>query len=218
MDVLLVYFKNDGERKDFPLEKDKIVFGRKEDCDYRIPVDQVSRQHCEFTMSEEGVFVRDLDSSNGTYVNNKRVAEAQLKPGDHVVIGPAVFTVVIDNNPADPKPVKVRLEDQAGQPGAGDITDDILEMGDEEDDETRKTSLLEQEDDEDAADDVLYVSNDNEQEDVAEDDDAELVADEDLEEDDSDEDSLSQALEALATGGDEEDDDPFADIEPDEKK
>ncbi len=213
MDVLLVYFKNDGERKDFPLEKDKVVFGRKEDCDYRIPVNQVSRQHCEFTVSEEGVFVRDLDSSNGTYVNNKRVAEAQLKPGDHVVIGPAVFTVVIDDNPADPKPVKVRLEDQAGRPGAGDITDDILEMGDEEDDETRKTSLLEEED-EDAADDVLYVSEDDD----VEDDDVELAADEDDEEDDGNEESLSQALEALASGGDEDDDDPFADLEADEKK
>lgn len=54
--------------------------------------------------------LQDLGSSNGTYVNNKRVAELQLQPGDHVVVGPVVFTVQIDGQPAEIKPVKTRLE------------------------------------------------------------------------------------------------------------
>jgi pSer/pThr/pTyr-binding forkhead associated (FHA) protein len=198
MDVVLVYFKKDGERKDFPLEKDKTVVGRHEDCDYRIPVSQVSREHCEIEITEDEVILRDLKSSNGTYVNNKRVAEVELRSGDHIIVGPVVFTVQIDGEPEDIYPVKIRTESREAMPTEEDITRDLF--GDEEDeDETRRTALFtEGEADED-------------------DEEVELKElDDDLDdEDDEDDDSLSQALEALASGGD-DDVDPFADDE-DEK-
>jgi pSer/pThr/pTyr-binding forkhead associated (FHA) protein len=48
----------------------------------------VSRRHAEIAHSDGGEFViRDVGSTNGTYVNRKRIDEVQLAPGDEVQIG-----------------------------------------------------------------------------------------------------------------------------------
>ena len=108
MDVKLVMFKVDGQRKDFPIVNQRALIGRAKDCDLRIPLLSVSRRHCELTASAEGVNAKDLASSNGTYVNNQRVNEVALKAGDRLVVGPIVFTVQIDGIPEEIAPVKTR--------------------------------------------------------------------------------------------------------------
>ncbi|HUW82730.1 MAG TPA: FHA domain-containing protein [Phycisphaerae bacterium] len=110
MEVKLIMFKESGQQKDFALASEITTVGRKEDCDLRIPLAEVSRKHCQFVLHSDRVVLQDLGSSNGTYVNNKRVAELQLQPGDHVVIGPVVFSVQIDGEPSEMKPVRTRLE------------------------------------------------------------------------------------------------------------
>ncbi len=152
MIATLVYFKENGERKDFPLKPGKTVVGRKENCGYRIPLSSVSREHCVFELDDDGLRVQDLGSSNGTYVNNKRIAEVKLKPGDHVVVGPVVFTVQIDGYPTDPKPVKVRLEDRGKKPSAEEVVDDVL--GGDDEDETRRHGHVDDEDSDLAETDV----------------------------------------------------------------
>lgn len=47
----------------------------------------VSRHHAAFTVEGGGLVVRDLGSTNGTYVNGVRCDEAPLQPGDAVIIG-----------------------------------------------------------------------------------------------------------------------------------
>jgi len=107
MEITLVMFKPDGQRRDFTLTGSKMVIGRGEECDLRVPVLSVSRIHCELAVSEDGeLTARDLASSNGTYVNNNRVDEAVLKAGDHLTIGPSVFTVQVDGKPEHITPVK----------------------------------------------------------------------------------------------------------------
>ena len=137
MNVALVMFKADGTRRDFPLTKDQIVVGRKANCDLRIPLTSVSRQHCEITVDEDTIRVRDLGSSNGTFHNSIRVQEAKLSAGDEVVIGPVVFTVVVDGQPEDIKPVRTivngELEDSSPSPRMPDeptslSADDSLTM------------------------------------------------------------------------------------------
>ena len=98
-DVKLIMFKEDGQRKDIRMGSERIIIGRKEDCDLRIPLAAVSRRHCEINKEGDSVTLNDLGSSNGTFLNNKRVQEANLKPGDHIVIGPVVFTVQINGKP-----------------------------------------------------------------------------------------------------------------------
>jgi pSer/pThr/pTyr-binding forkhead associated (FHA) protein len=108
MDAKLIFFKENGQRKDIDVTKEKNIIGRGEDADIRVPLLSVSRHHCEMELSGETLSVKDLGSSNGTYVNNQRISEATLKAGDRVVVGPVVFTVVIDGEPDAIEPVKTR--------------------------------------------------------------------------------------------------------------
>lgn len=110
MGVALVMFTQSGERRDFPISAAKATIGRNDGCEIQISLAVVSRQHCELTITGGKVALRDLGSSNGTYVNNKRVQEAQLHPGDTLSVGPVVFTVVIDNQPQEIKPIRTVLD------------------------------------------------------------------------------------------------------------
>ena len=110
MDLKLVMFRPNGKRKDFPVSGPIAVLGRGENCDLQIPLENVSRRHCELTLTSDQLEVRDLGSSNGTFVNNKRVNELALKAGDRLVVGPVVFTIQIDGFPEEIRPVKTRGE------------------------------------------------------------------------------------------------------------
>lgn len=113
MDINLIMFRENGDRRTFPVSQGVTTVGRKDDCDIRIPVAEVSRHHSEFRLASDGIKIRDLGSANGTYVNNKRITNQKLEAGDHVVIGPVVFTVQIDGKPVDVHPVKTRLRTRA---------------------------------------------------------------------------------------------------------
>jgi len=99
MMVTLVTFNKSGVRKELPLENASTVIGRKPDADLRIPLADISRSHCEVSLSESGATLLDLDSSNGTFVNGERISERLLEPGDLVKIGPVTFVVRIDGQP-----------------------------------------------------------------------------------------------------------------------
>ena len=106
MEASLVMFKADGTRRDFPLRPGSLVVGRMYSCELRIPLSSVSRQHCEITVEGDDIKLRDLGSSNGTYHNSIRVQEAELSAGDEVVVGPVVFTLVVDGVPSEINPVR----------------------------------------------------------------------------------------------------------------
>jgi pSer/pThr/pTyr-binding forkhead associated (FHA) protein len=121
MNASLVMFKADGTRRDFPLTKARIVVGRTNECDLRVPLSSVSRQHCEILVQDEQIKLRDLGSSNGTFQNDSRVQEAALQAGDEIGVGPVVFTLVIDGKPAKIAPVRtvVTAEPKAKAPAGG---------------------------------------------------------------------------------------------------
>lgn len=106
MKVVLVMFKGD-ERRTFTLERDQTRLGRRQDCHLRIPTRDVSRQHCELFQRGGKLAVKDLGSSNGTFVNDKRVAETELKAGDRLRVGPVTFFIQIDGKPATFEPPKM---------------------------------------------------------------------------------------------------------------
>src|ERR1051325_7787489 len=91
MKVKLVMFKQDGQRRDFELKRDTATLGRNTDCDFQIPLAIISRRHSQLFVKGNQLFVRDLGSSNGTFVNNKRIQESELHAGDTLVIGPVIF-------------------------------------------------------------------------------------------------------------------------------
>jgi FHA domain len=101
MQVVLVMFRADGERRSFSIVREMTVVGRREDCDLRIPLGDVSRKHCRFILEDGAFRVEDLGSSNGTFHNGQKVQDATLAAGDTVTIGPVTFLVQIDGVPAD---------------------------------------------------------------------------------------------------------------------
>ena len=120
MDIRLVMFREEGTRRDFPLADASTAIGRGSDCVIRIPLAIVSRRHAEIVVSEGGAVLKDLGASNGTFVNNRRIVDEQdLKPGDQIMIGPVIFTVQIDGEPADDEIVKVRTKVSAAHATAG---------------------------------------------------------------------------------------------------
>jgi pSer/pThr/pTyr-binding forkhead associated (FHA) protein len=61
--------------------------GRHPDNDFAIEHATISNVHCEFVLQDSGVLLRDLESTNGTFVNNEKVREVQLAPGQTVRLG-----------------------------------------------------------------------------------------------------------------------------------
>jgi pSer/pThr/pTyr-binding forkhead associated (FHA) protein len=110
MQVTLVMFKADSTRREFPVKPGGFVIGRKNTCDLRIPLTSVSRRHCELSVVDGQIKLRDMGSSNGTFHNSIRVQETVLSAGDEVVVGPVVFTVVVDGKPEVIEPVRSLVE------------------------------------------------------------------------------------------------------------
>jgi len=78
--------KNAG--KAIALKRSKLLIGRADECDIRPLSDEVSRRHCAVVVEPEGVFVEDLRSRNGTFVNGNRIeGRVALSDGDMVRIG-----------------------------------------------------------------------------------------------------------------------------------
>ena len=67
--------------------------GRAPRADFILDVALVSRLHCRLTAGSEQLEVLDLKSTNGTYVNDKRVEKAKLTTGDRLRIGRVEMTV-----------------------------------------------------------------------------------------------------------------------------
>jgi pSer/pThr/pTyr-binding forkhead associated (FHA) protein len=90
--------------------------GRHDDCVIRIKSAQVSRRHCELYEVGGQLMLRDLGSSNGTYVNGKRVSgEQSLKHGDEVTVGAVTLRVAQLGAPVSSLPAS-----PASKPKAGD--------------------------------------------------------------------------------------------------
>jgi hypothetical protein len=78
----------------FPVNKPRLLIGRS-NADITIDDPTASRLHCALEVSERQVFVRDLGSSNGTFVNDQPVVIAPLSHGSTFRVGMHVFQLVI---------------------------------------------------------------------------------------------------------------------------
>src|SRR4026207_1108616 len=69
------------------LKVDKTTIGRVEDNTFQIAEPSVSSHHCEILLRGSDVVVRDLNSTNGTFINGEKVTETVLKPGEILRLG-----------------------------------------------------------------------------------------------------------------------------------
>jgi hypothetical protein len=101
-----------GERQGetIPLERGPNLLGRGSDCPLRFDAPSVSARHCELLVSEFSVQVRDLGSSNGTFVDGVPVQEGILRDGQILSLGdlrlravlPPVHIAIPELSPPEP--------------------------------------------------------------------------------------------------------------------
>jgi len=69
------------------LKVERTTIGRVEDNTFPIAESSVSSHHCEILLKGSDVVVKDLNSTNGTFINGERITEAPLKPGQTLRLG-----------------------------------------------------------------------------------------------------------------------------------
>lgn len=91
-DCLVVIYTSDARQfgQRIVLKKTPMHVGRGSDADLVLENDSVSRKHCRFERRGRAWFVSDLESTNGTYVNDELVKEWGLRRGDQIKIGDTI--------------------------------------------------------------------------------------------------------------------------------
>ena len=83
----LILSENMRVLDEFPLDRDCITIGRRGDNDIQIDDRAVSGYHCQILTVLNDSFLEDLQSTNGTYVNSKRITKHALRNGDIIILG-----------------------------------------------------------------------------------------------------------------------------------
>lgn len=91
-----------------------IVIGRGAECNLRLSAPQVSRRHCFLRIGTEGAFLSDLDSSNGTYLNGKKLTSGKrysLEDGSVLSVGPVKFVARVQSEVPSNQMLQVQVAD-----------------------------------------------------------------------------------------------------------
>ena len=81
------------------LKVEKTTIGRVEDNTFQIAEPSVSSHHCEVLLRGKDVVVRDLNSTNGTFINGEKITESVLKPGQILRLGQIEMRLETDAPP-----------------------------------------------------------------------------------------------------------------------
>ena len=82
-----------GGGDNMPLLREVMSIGRRESCDIPLRFPNVSGRHAELTFRSGYWYIRDLHSTNGIKVNDLRVDQKILHPGDKISIGKRLYTI-----------------------------------------------------------------------------------------------------------------------------
>jgi len=99
MDVILRQLSQDdsAQPRSYTLNAGPTLVGRSDNCSLILSSGSVSRWHCILDVTSDGVYITDLHSLNGTYVNDRRVIRQLLKADDSLRIGTVSFVLDIDS-------------------------------------------------------------------------------------------------------------------------
>ena len=109
-----------------------IVVGRGAECNLRLSAPQVSRRHCFLRVNADSATITDLDSSNGTYMDGKRLTSGKrykLKDGTELSVGPVQFTTRVYTESVSPNQLEVSVNDDRieAEPSGASPTDQTLQ-------------------------------------------------------------------------------------------
>jgi len=97
-DACLVVINGADLGKKYVLAQSSTVIGRSSKVDIQIDEESISRSHAVIDNYGDSVVARDLESTNGTYVNDNQVREKKLMDGDQIKIGRTIFKFLSGSN------------------------------------------------------------------------------------------------------------------------
>ncbi len=93
---LLVLTPGKSDGKTIPITAPQFMIGRAPECQLRPASSLISKRHCVLAVRGGKVYLRDLDSTNGTFVNDQPIKdEIELHHDDNLKLGPLAFKVVL---------------------------------------------------------------------------------------------------------------------------
>ena len=118
----LVCLRNNDE---FIIDSPSMLAGRSTSCEIRVEQGNASREHARVTEQDDGLMIQDLHSTNGTFVNNKRITAATLLvPGSIVKFGEESFSLQLIDNEATIVAIPVNLGNKRVESSFVDDEDD----------------------------------------------------------------------------------------------
>jgi len=93
-----IYPTGPGMGSRYPLGDKPLVLGRGSDCEIRINDHSVSRRHARIQPGADGYYAVDLQSTNGTYVNDTPASMYKLKDGDYLRVGNCIYRFLMGGN------------------------------------------------------------------------------------------------------------------------
>lgn len=86
---------------EFPLRMNReIIIGRSSDLDMVLVEDMVSRRHAKITSTAADVYIQDLGSTNGTFVNGEKISRSRLNEGDRILVGTSIIKLITADSAA----------------------------------------------------------------------------------------------------------------------
>ncbi|MBI3877807.1 MAG: FHA domain-containing protein [Verrucomicrobia bacterium] len=92
----------------FELKAERTTIGRHEDNSFQIPASSVSGHHAEILLQGNDILIKDLGSTNGTYLNGTQITESVVQPWQTVRFGTIEARVELSPTPPGPPAKKVQ--------------------------------------------------------------------------------------------------------------
>lgn len=108
------------------------VLGRHSECHICLNSEGVSRRHAELYVDEKGLRVKDLDSANGTFVNDEKVGERLLQVGDELRFDDLRFLIQTPGQAEEPKPSRSGREQVFADDGAVEEESNLFDNSDDQ--------------------------------------------------------------------------------------
>lgn len=163
MHVKLKVLRGGSSGKEIAIKGPHFIIGRSEECNLRANSDAISRKHCAISLKQEDVFVRDLGSRNGTYLNGEKVENpTAMEMGDQLRVGPLEFLVTVSEKTKSkdkkPKTAAAKHEEKGSSNGEdlGGLISDWLSEADDADQRTLDADSGTREYKMDESDNVLF--------------------------------------------------------------
>jgi len=137
--MLLRLSRPDGTVVEHPLTEHPITIGRSPDADLIVQDEKASRLHSGIRFENDGYYLRDLKSKNGTYLNEERIESVRIQPGDRIRIGSVIIRVEQDSSAGPDTALSEMEEEMASGKGYGTILKELVGSTEEPPPKSKRT-------------------------------------------------------------------------------